>query len=61
MRIINNCLNKPEYAETLKQMKEYLWSWLESENDPILKGKIPPPQSWKESIKQYEQWKKSKG
>jgi arylsulfatase A-like enzyme len=57
----NNLLRNPEYAEPLARMKDYFWSWLENENDPILTARVPPPESWERSMRQYRQWRKTKG
>lgn len=56
----NNLLRNPKYAEPLARMKEYFWSWLENVNNPILSAKVPPPESWKKSMRQYRQWKQTR-
>ena len=51
-----NVADAEEYAETFAEMKALLWSWLESESDPILEGRAPS-EALQTSLAEYTCWK----
>jgi len=51
-----NVVDKPEYAEIRDELRDRLWRWLESVNDPILQGPIVTP-SYQRAHDDYIAWK----
>ncbi len=56
---IKNLSGSPEHAGTQSQLDGQLWEWMESVDDPLLKGPIPAP-TLLESLNDYQQWKQTK-
>ncbi len=48
-----------KYKEQLEKMKSLMFTWLEKENDPILKGSIVDQPPLIESLKEYKKYKNS--
>jgi N-sulfoglucosamine sulfohydrolase len=47
---------KPEYAEIQADLNGRLWRWLESVNDPVLRGPVRTP-TYERAIGEYERWR----
>ena len=39
-----NLINDPAYENIAKELRKRLYEWMEKTKDPILKGKILPPE-----------------
>ncbi len=50
----NNLAQTPKYAELVAELSDKLWTWMESVNDPLLKGPLPTPY-YKEAMQDYHQ------
>lgn len=55
---IKNLTDSPEHADTQARLDGQLWGWMESVDDPLLKGPIPAP-TLLESLNDYKQWKQA--
>jgi arylsulfatase A-like enzyme len=53
-----NVINEPGSSEFADMLRERLWRWMESVDDPLLKGPVSSP-SYENSIAGYRSWKKS--
>ena len=53
----DNLADDPSCRAIQQELDGELWRWMESVNDPLLKGPTPPPR-WHESIADYRQWSK---
>lgn len=49
----------PAYAAALSDMNARLWSWLESVDDPILRGPIPTP-FYRRATADYQRWRNAR-
>jgi arylsulfatase A-like enzyme len=54
-----NLANKPEHAAVVRQLDDLLWKWLESVDDPILKGPMVS-NAYLKAVGDYQSWKKKK-
>ncbi|CAN5412175.1 sulfatase [soil metagenome] len=52
---LNNLADDPAHATALHEMDSRLWRWLESVQDPILRGPVPTPY-YRTAIAAYHQW-----
>ncbi|HQE62893.1 MAG TPA: hypothetical protein PLV10_11515, partial [Candidatus Latescibacteria bacterium] len=51
-----NVASKPEYADIKVRLDTMLWEWMESVNDPLLKGPVRSP-SYESAMADYGAWK----
>jgi len=48
----NNLAQSPKYADLVAELSDKLWAWMESVNDPLLKGPLPTPY-YEEAMQDY--------
>jgi N-sulfoglucosamine sulfohydrolase len=56
---LNDVAGDSTYAEVLADMDERLWHWLETMDDPILRGPVPTP-FYLRAIQGYHDWREAK-
>jgi arylsulfatase A-like enzyme len=56
----NNLVLKSEYNDIKNQLDDMLWKWMESVDDPLLKGPVSTP-SYEAEIQDYVKWKNGNG
>ena len=53
----NDIARKPENAAVVARLDDMLWTWLESQDDPLLKGPIRWP-AYERTMAEYEEWRR---
>jgi len=59
-REFTNIADEPDYAEVRADMSDTLWRWLESVDDPILRGPTVTP-SYRVAQQDYLEWRSASG
>lgn len=54
----DNLAGRIEYADTQQELETRLWNWMESVDDPLLRGPVRTP-SYEAAIQEYLAWKES--
>jgi len=55
----DNLAGRPEHADTQKELETKLWNWMESVDDPLLRGPVRTP-CYDSAIREYHSWQDDK-